>query len=768
MMKKWQEVKAANPLSLVFFRLGDFYEMFFDDAKTASAVLGITLTGRDCGMVERAPMCGVPYHAVNSYIKKLVDKGYSVAICEQMTAPARGSMVEREVVKVITAGTYDDENFLDKDKNNFIASIFTSGENASVSWCDVTTGEFFAMETTAADIENIKSMIAPREVIDSNGHYGYAFGSGNAYGYILQYFNILNTKIFDIDKDSRIVNSAGALLHYLMIVGKKPLRNIQKISVIHGREFMILDKTAREHLELLCPIRQPGVKRGSLLWILDDTRTAMGGRELAAWISAPIQDISAINARLDAVETLVNDAGMQRQLRNGLEHISDISRLAGKVAGGNVTPRDLTTISESLKNLENVKTAVKGKGGILGQCRDGIVMLPETTDLIDRAIYTGAPVKTEDGGFIRDGFDKKLDECRNAEKYGKEWLNKLEQTEKTETKIKELKVAYNRVAGYYFEIPTRLSGSLPYRFMRKGSTSTTERYTTKELKEIEDKIINSRENAIAIEIELLTVLRKSVLEKLSEIITNAKNVATLDVLQSFAAVAVANNFSRPSINGDGRLDLKNARHPVVEKVMGLSNYIANGCELHNNTMLITGPNMAGKSTYMRMVAIVVLMAHIGSFVPAEFADIPLTDRIFTRIGASDSLLTGESTFMVEMNEVSNIVHNAKKSSLILLDEVGRGTGTSDGLALASAVITYLTDKIGANIMFATHFHELTDLSKTNPRIKNYKVLTEQIGGEIVFLHRLESGIEQNSFGIDVARLAGLPSEIIDNARRLLK
>ena len=778
MMKQWQEIKSKHTDCIVFFRLGDFYEMFFEDAKVASQALGITLTSRECGMPERAPMCGVPHHAAGTYVKKLIEKDFRVAMCEQVTAPTKGMMVEREVVKIITAGTYNDESFLDAQKNNFIASIYTAGESASISWCDVTTGEFFAINTKTENIDDIKGMIRPNEIIDSNGHYGYAFASGNAYSTILRYFNITSTKIFDLEKDDKIINSAGALLHYLNVIGKKTFVNITKISVVKNGEFMTIDKIARDNLEITNVFRNPTQKKGSLLWVLDETVTPMGGREIASWVTKPLQSIPAMNQRFDALQALIDESNVLRGLKTALSNISDISRLCGKVASGDLTPRELLAIARSLEQVGKVKQILKtpiaggdtplSKGGILDDCHNNLILLPELCESINRAIIDTPPVKIDDGGFIRDGFDKRLDNLRAAAKHGRDWLNKLEQTERLETQIKELKVSYNRVTGYYFEIPLRLNATVPYRFTRKGSTASTERFTTPELKEIEEKIVNSHSDGILLEGEILKNLCKYVLDNVQTILNNAKQIAILDAIQSLANVAIQNGYVRPTLNNKGKISLKNARHPVIEKLVGRSNFIANDCELDRSTMLITGPNMAGKSTFMRMIAHVVLMAHVGSFVPAAAADIALTDRVFTRIGASDSMLTGESTFMVEMNEVSNIVHNATANSLVLLDEVGRGTGTSDGLSLANAIVKYITDKIGANTMFATHFHELTDLASGNPKIKNYKMLTEQINNEIVFLHRVEPGIEQNSFGIEVAKLAGLPKTIIDEARKSYK
>jgi DNA mismatch repair protein MutS len=754
MMLRWQEVKAKHPDCIVFFRLGDFYEMFFDDAKTASAILGITLTGRECGEAKRAPMCGVPYHSANTYIKKLIDNNQKVAICEQLTAPKKGvAMIERDVIKIITAGTYDDENFLDSKQNNFVASVYTSGDAASISWCDITTGEFFAMNLKTANLKDILAMICAKEIIESNGHYGYAFNAATAYANILRYFNITSTKIFDLEKDDRIINSAGALLHYLQITQKQTSQNITKIKVIQNNEFMLLDSTARENLELVHAYHMPSQKKGSLLWVLDETQCAMGARELVNWISRPLQKIEDIKFRQDQIETLANDPIKLKNIRNILCGIADISRLCGKAASGSILPRDMLALCSAIE-----------RSCVL----EGVVPLKNLTDAITSAIREDAPAKTDDGGYIKSGYNAQLDEYKKAEASSHDWLSRLEAAEREATKIKELKVLYNRIIGYYFEVPTRLAKDMPYRFTRKGSTLNAERYTNDELKDIESKILNAHENAVVLEAKLFAGIRDLVVENLDTLVKNSKTIANIDCIQSLATVAVNNNFARPNLNKDCKITLKNARHPVVEKLIGRANFIANDCDICNNTMLITGPNMAGKSTYMRMVAVNTLMAHIGSFVPCDFADISLTDRIFTRIGASDSLLTGESTFMLEMNETSNIVNNATKNSLILIDEIGRGTGTSDGLALASAILTYISQKIGSNTLFATHFHELTNLAGTDKNIKNFKVLTEQVGGEIVFLHKLEQGIEPHSFGIDVAKLAGLPKEIIDNARRILK
>jgi len=752
MMQQYLAIKERYKDCIVFYRLGDFYEMFFEDAEVVSSAIGLTLTGRECGLEKKAPMCGIPHHVSATYIKKLVDKGFKIAMVEQLSLPEKGKkMVERDVVKVISAGTMSDETFLSSDKSNYIAAVYEGG---SVSWCDVTTGHFYSVETKNHD--DVLAMINPAEVIRSDGHYGYAFKNG--FRKILDYFGIMDTSIFDFDAKSPVVASAGALLEYLMITQKKVLPNITRIQVIKSGERMILDKLARENLELLTPYRE-AQKKGSLLWVLDETKTSMGARELSRWVSAPLQDVAEIENRLDGVEEI---KGFDNSV---LSKIVDIGRLCGKIASGDIGPRECISLANSLGRVSDLKRATaKFQSKVL---RDASVNLNELTplvELIKKSISDEPAIVLSDGGYIRAGYNERLDEYRASETLGRTWIAKLEAKEREECGIKELKIGFNRISGYYFEVPLRLTDKVPYRFTRRATTANTERYITGELKEIEEKITGASEKAIALEFQLYTAVRKQLQEYLNDLLTNAESVATIDVLQSLAIVAVANRWTRPKFGSE--LNLKKARHPVIEKLIGEHKFIPNDCYLKNNTAIITGPNMAGKSTYMRMVALNVLLAHIGSFVPASNAVVPLTDRIFTRIGASDSMLTGQSTFMVELNDTSRLIHGSTKNSLILLDELGRGTGTQEGRALASAIISYITDKIGAMTLFATHFHELAELANSNPKIKNYRALTSIIDGEIVFLHKIEPGKEEQSFGIDVAKLAGIPKEIIDEARRL--
>ncbi|MCL2587637.1 MAG: DNA mismatch repair protein MutS [Firmicutes bacterium] len=787
MMQQYTELKKQVPEHILFFRLGDFYEMFYEDAKLVSRELGLTLTGRGDGE-GRVPMCGVPHHASTMYIKRLIDRGYSIAMCEQLTQPQKGvKMVERGIVKIVTPGTLIDDEFLDGKQNNFVASVFfpQKGETGSISWADISTGEFYSIDVNNKQaFIDILARISPKEIIHteefksilgknfdirSSAHYNYAFNPLTAHEMILNYFKIKSTKVFDFELQSAITPSAGALLEYLYQTQKKSMANITGIKVIRSAEAMFLDRNAREHLELTKSFRE-GKAEGSLLWVLDDTKTAMGSRLLTHIIQNPLQDIARIGQRQEAIELLIGDNITAKKLRDLLGQMTDLSRLTGRIASRTVSPRDLVGLRASLQSSTEVKKALLVFGqGLLKKTQEDIQTIPELVTLIDQAIAENPPAKLDEGGYIKEGYNKELDELRSLSTQGNSWLSKLESAEREECKIKELKIGFNRVTGYYFEIPKRFSTEVPFRLKRIATTTNTERYVTDELKSFERKILTAHDNARQIESKILFDIREKVSGFINPIKQNAECIAVVDVLCSLAIVANANRWIRPKMNDSGLIQIKEARHPVVEKILGRGQYIANDCNLQQgkkSTKIITGPNMAGKSTYMRSIAMCVLLSHIGSFIPATSADISIVDRIFTRIGASDSLLTGESTFMVEMNEVSTILNNATPKSLILLDEVGRGTGTQDGLALAIAITNYVTNKIGSSTMFATHFHQLVKLSEKNPKITNYRATTAQSNGQIVFLHKIEPGIEENSFGIDVAKLAGIPSEIIDEARKL--
>jgi len=786
MMEKYIEIKEGAKDHIVFFRLGDFYEMFYDDAVTVSRELGLTLTGRGTGD-DRVPMCGVPHHAANVYIKRLIDRGYSVAMCEQLTAPTKGKgMVERGIVKVITPGTLIEEEFLEGNNANYIAAVFfpNKGESGSISWADVSTGEFSSIAVNSvAGFLDVLASIAPREVVmtsDFRPHikggnfratdrYDYAFNPLTAHVAILKYFGIKSTDVFDFSMSSPIVSSSGALLEYLVQTQKQNLPNISKINVLKSGEFMFLDRAARDNLELTRCLRT-GKVEGSLLWVLDDTVTPMGSRKLSNIVSQPLQKKDCINKRLDAIEALVNDTATRRGIRDQLFRMTDLGRLTGRIGARTASPRDLVALGQSMGKIAAVREILQPvKSGLLKEMREDLSPIQELEGKVLRALVESPPIKLDDGGFIRDGYNKDLDEFRSLSREGHVWISHLEDNERKQTQIKEIKVGYNRVTGYYLEIPKRLSGEVPFRLTRIATTTNTERYVTDELKQLERKILGAQDSARALEMKILGQLRDEAVKHIGAIKRNSDALAMLDCLCCLASVAITNKWVRPSLNEAGELNLVGARHPVVEKILGAGRFIANDTQLRRggkSTMIITGPNMAGKSTYMRSVALCVLMAHIGSFVPCDSADVAIVDRIFTRIGASDSLQTGESTFMVEMQELSSIINNATGNSLVLLDEVGRGTGTRDGLAIATSATNYITGKIGCMTMFATHFHELVALSSTNSRITNYRAATAKTDDGIVFLHKIEPGVEENSFGIEVAKLAGLPKEVLDNAKRI--
>ena len=775
-MKKYLELKAQYPDCVLFYRLGDFYEMFFDDAKNVSAAIGLTLTGKQCGLEEKAPMCGIPYHAANLYIKKLVELGFKIAIAEQMDengqsggVKAGKTLMSREVVRVITSGTVIDDAMLNEDCNNYLASIYEVDDQTMVyaAWADIMTGEFYVAQFDCYD--NAVSRIRPKEVITKK-HFEYAFTTKNATQTVKKYFNINTTEVFDIPEKSPLINAAGALLEYLLMTAKNKLSNITKITLLRDGNYMVLDKIARDTLEIVASYRH-NTKTGSLLAVLDKTKTPMGARLLANWVTAPLQVPAAITERQDAVAEFADHSASCQELRELLGNFNDIARFGGKVANGNVNPKDVIAFTDSLALLGQLKNFVlkNCQAKLLLTTAAQINQLNDLRDLLLRAVKPEPSTILAEGNYINDGYNRELDELRNAGTLGQQWLLELEAKERKITGVEKLKVAYNRVAGWYIEMPLNAMKDIPYRYVRKGSTLNTERYTTDELREIEGKILSASGDAIKLEQKLFAELLDAIRQQIAVIKQNADAVATIDVLANLGYLACKNQWVRPTINQKGVLALQDARHPVLETVVAANQFIANDCQLdnQNTTMLITGPNMAGKSTYMRTVALNVIMAHIGSFVPCAYADVPLTDRVFTRIGASDDMMTGKSTFMVEMNEVSNIVHNATKNSLLLLDESGRGTGTNDGYALAKSILKYIIEEIGSKTLCATHFHELIELGHEYEQVANYKVLTTSINGQIIFLHKVVKGEEQNSFGVEVAQLSGLPAAIIANAKKIM-
>ena len=769
-MKKYLELKAQYPDCVVFYRLGDFYEIFFDDAKQVSAAIGLTLTGRSCGLEEKAPMCGVPYHAANLYIKKLVELGFKVAIAEQLEAPNGKTLINRDVVRVITSGTVIDDAMLNADSNNFVCSIYEVEGSVSVyaAWADIMTGEFYVSQFDCYD--NAVSRIRPKEVITKK-HFAYAFTNKQAMQTVKKYFNINTTQVFDIPENSPLINAAGALLEYLLMTAKNKLSNITKIVLMRDDNFMVLDKIARDTLEIVVSYRN-NTKAGSLLAALDKTETPMGARLLADWVTAPLKNVTMIQERQDAVQELFDNSINCQRLREILDQFNDLGRFCGKVANGTVNPKDVLSFTDTLLLVEKVKDFIVQEchTKLLTEIGRQLNALNELRSLLLTAIKKNPSTILSDGNYIQEGYNQKLDELRNVGTLGKQWLLALETKERSETGVEKLKIAYNRVAGYYIELPMNALKQIPYRYIRKGSTLNTERYTTDELRELEGKILNASGEAIKMEQVIFGEIIATIQQYIPTIQQDASAIATIDVIANLAYLAYKNQWVRPEMNTKGILKLESARHPVLENILSANEFVANDCTLDrdNTTMLITGPNMAGKSTYMKTVALNVIMAHLGSFVPCNLATVPLTDRVFTRIGASDDMMTGKSTFMVEMNEVSNIVHNATKDSLLLLDEIGRGTGTNDGYALAKAILSYIIESIGSKTLCATHFHELIELGRTYTQVENYKVLTSSINGQIIFLHKVVKGEEQNSFGAEVAQLSGLPEVIIQNAKKIMK
>lgn len=797
MMKRYFQIKENYKDCLLFFRLGDFYEMFFDDAETASRALDLTLTGRDCGLDERAPMCGVPYHAVDTYIRRLIDAGYRVAICEQLTDPATSKgMVERDVVRVVTPGTVMEEDILEESATNYLASVYSAGDGFGLAWADISTGEFCLYEYTGADrrerLADILSSVKPSECVCNEAFLSeyrkvtyFADGEKKpaCYHDFAYYFSAAEKKLcaalgvdgldaFECADKRYAVCAAGGLYEYLVQTQKRTLAQLNRLVFLHDKSFMLLDEATRRNLELTARAKD-GKKNNSLLWVLDKTYTAMGARTLRRFIEQPLQNEKEINARLDAVETLANDKSARDRLGAALEGVRDLERLCGRLAYGSATPRDLTAISDTLTNVPEIKDVLKGlDNAALRKTGAGLHALKQINGVLVAALERGG-VKTgkeSAAGIIRAGYDEYLDSLRDIKNTARAWLANLEAQERESTGIRNLKIGYNKVFGYYIEVSNSFLDKVPYRFQRKQTLVGGERFITDELKQIETKILTAEEESLALENKIFSELKAMLLEKLAELQETARGIAYVDVLLSFATVAVRNGYVKPVIGKRIKtIKIADGRHPVVETLLERGAYVPNDTLLdggENRTMIITGPNMAGKSTYMRQVALITLMAHIGCFVPAKSAEISLTDRIFTRIGASDDLTGGQSTFMVEMIEVATILNYATSSSLLVLDEIGRGTSTYDGLSIAWAVLEYITSNIGAKTLFATHFHELTD-AESFGGVKNYRVLVSEVGDKIVFLHKIARGSASRSFGIEVAELAGVKKEVTEHAKRIM-
>ena len=790
MMEQYMQIKEEYKYCLLFYRLGDFYELFYDDAVIASKELELTLTGKNCGQEERAPMCGVPFHSADGYIAKLVEKGYKVAICEQTEDPKKAvGIVKREVIRIVTPGTVLDTNVLDESKNNYIMCIYKNSDGYGVASCDVSTGEF-QVTTIPSDLDNKvideiarfnpSEIICNKEVeigeqvsrvfdIKLNEYNQWAFDYQNANICLCNHFKTLNLAGFGLENDRPCVCAAGALLEYLVETQKNNLTHISSIKKYVSNKYMVLDMSSRRNLELTQTIRDKS-KKGSLLWVLDKTKTAMGARLLRKWLEQPLIDVDEIDKRLDAVEAFKNSPFEREDLKEMLNTIFDIERLMSKVIYATANAKDLVALKNSFAYLPQIKENLKGYDSeYIKEIYEGFDCLEDIYELINESIAEDPPFSVREGGMIKKGYNDEVDKLRSAKDEGSGWLTALEAKEKEETGIPKLRIKYNRVFGYYIEVTNSYKNQVPDRYIRKQTLTNAERYITPELKEIEDTILGADEKVIALEYDLFSDIRNRIAQKVERIQSTAKALSTVDVLQSLGDVADKNNYVKPYVNNDGIIDIKAGRHPVVEKVSKEA-FIPNDTYLdsENALAIITGPNMAGKSTYMRQTALLVLMAQIGSFIPAESAEIGITDRIFTRVGASDDLATGQSTFMVEMVEVANILNNATKNSLLILDEIGRGTSTFDGLSIAWAVLEYIANKIGARTLFATHYHELTELEGKVKGVKNYCVSVKEQGEDVIFLRKIVEGSADRSYGVHVARLAGVPNSVLKRADSILK
>ena len=793
MMQHYENMKQQYSDCVLFYRLGDFYELFNEDAIEISRVLDLTLTSKSCGMEEKAPMCGVPYHAAESYIAKLVSLGYKVAICEQLTDPKPGQIVERDVIKVITAGTVTEDSMLDEHKNNYIMCLYLNDNNLSVVYSDITTGEFHLQNfKDLSKFADLFTMIMPSQVIGNKDaktfynnlpiqntgncpkfeeYYEYAFVLDKCKDSIFNQFGENALNVFEIKNKNDII-SVGALVEYLCETQKRSLKNINKIIKHTNDNFMVIDMNTRRNLELVESIRERK-KYESLLWLLDKTKTSMGARRFRTIFDQPLKDSSLINARLDSVEELSKNLIMRDRLGESLSKIRDIERISGKIGYGNVMPRDLVALKQSLRELPNLSKILENvKSKKLVELKENIFDFHEITELLDKAIKNEPPALLKEGGYINDNFNSDLDELRNAKTNGKKWVDELEQREREATGIKTLKIGSNGVFGYYIEVSKLQSELVPLRYIRKQTLSNAERYTTSELKDLENRIFSADEEAIKLEQKIY----KTLVDYLVNYIKNFQDVssvlADIDMLLSLSECAVKYNFVKPTINKNVKqIKIVDGRHPIVEHFVKNGAFITNDtlldCE-DNKMMIITGPNMAGKSTYMRQVALITFLAHIGSFVPAKSAEIAITDRIFTRVGASDDLAFGQSTFMVEMSEVANILANATKDSLVVLDEIGRGTSTFDGLSIAWAVVEYIAKNLKCKTLFATHYHELSELEGVIAGVKNYKITVKEIGDKIVFLRKIIRGHANKSFGVEVAELAGVPQAVISRAKEISK
>ncbi|MDD2495070.1 MAG: DNA mismatch repair protein MutS [Tissierellia bacterium] len=791
MMEQYFSIKNQYKDCILLYRLGDFYEMFFDDAIIASKVLEIALTGRDCGQEERAPMCGVPYHAVDNYISKLIENGYKVAICEQIedASEAKG-IVKRDVIRVITPGTVTDQKMLDEKTNNYLCCIYINN-GFGLSYVDVSTGDLFLTENISLSdfdknhkydllLEEIDK-ITPSEIISNCFTNNEIFDNKitcindilNLTDYkeiILNHFNVVSLDSFGITDNINAIISLGMLLNYLNQTQKTSLEHINKLNFYSVGEFLQIDSSTRKNLELLETIR--GKKgSGTLYHVLDNTETSMGGRQIKKWIEEPLKNMSMINDRLDSVEELYENVIVSNNIKECLKGVYDIERLISRIVYGNCNGRDLIALKQSVFRIPDLKSEISSlKSNMISNIFLELDTLSDIYEIIDKSIVDEPPISIKEGGVIKFDYNKELDELKEITINGKTWISSLQNSEREKTGIKNLKIGYNKIFGYFIEVTKSYLKDVPDSYIRKQTLANCERYVTPELKEMEAKILNADEQIMKLEYDLFIEVRQYIKEQIKRIQKTARNIAKIDSLNSLAITAVKNDYIRPVMNNKGYINIVDGRHPVIERLMKNEMFVPNDTYIDNKSnrmSIITGPNMAGKSTYMRQVALIALLAHIGSFVPAKEAEICVLDKIFTRVGASDDLSQGQSTFMVEMSEVSNILNNATENSLIILDEIGRGTSTYDGLSIAWSVVEYITKKIKAKTLFATHYHELSELENKLNSVKNYKILIKESDDKIIFLRKIAEGSIDRSYGIQVANLAGLPDEVVSRAKEIL-
>jgi DNA mismatch repair protein MutS len=794
LMAQYFKIKEANPDTILLFRVGDFFETFEEDAKTASKVLGITLTKRANGAAEDVPLAGFPHHAIDSYLPKLVRAGYRVAVCEQMENPkfAKG-IVKREVVEVVTPGVALSDKLLDHKTNNYLLAIFIRDEIAGISFSDVSTGEFFTFEVLESELLEQVESIAPSEILIQKKEKNYLiplFSKNNPsiritkledwifnYDYakelLLNQFGTVTLKGFGIENLHCGIIASGAVLNYLQDTQKVNLSHLNRLSHYNPSEYMILDSSTKRNLEVSFTI-QEGNREGSLISILDKTITAMGGRLLKKWISAPLRDLNKIQQRLDSVEGLIKEKSNRKKIITELKEIGDLERIISRICTGRANPREVVALKSSLKKIPSLKEYLsRFKVETLAQVKTGLDSLDKLVDKIQATLIDSPPASISEGGIIRNGFSPELDELREIAFHGKDWIAKLQKTERERTGIPSLKVSFNRVFGYYINISNAHKDKVPSDYIRKQTLVNSERYITPELKEYEDKILNAEEKIYELEAELFDEIRKTTAAEALKIQNNARMIALLDCLISFAECTESYKYNKPEITKDTELEIVEGRHPVVERILPPGEkFTPNDCVMNNNAeqiIILTGPNMAGKSVYIRQIGLIVLMAQIGSFVPAKSAKLGIVDRIFTRVGASDNITSGESTFLVEMQEAANILNNASSKSLILLDEIGRGTSTFDGISIAWSITEYLHDNenVSAKTLFATHYHELNEMADLFPKIKNYKVEVREYDDKVIFLHRVNPGRADHSYGIQVAQMAGLPQFVTNRAKEIL-